>query len=173
MPNALTKSGPIGKPYRVVGRLRHACDLMVWGDQTSKPLPWNDAARAVGISARSMRKSLERPAVRAYLMQQKQVFRTCLSAKTLWRLDELASQDENRNAAVAALRVIEGQDEAQSRSLHSNSPHVTIRIVGPAVAPAPVTIEHSPPVIEYGDDPNDPTKRLREPMFRWPRDEDR
>ena len=82
-----------------MGRLRHALDLMIWGDETGKPLDWQDAARSVNITARSMRKSLERPAVRSYLLEQNQVLRACLSAKSLSRLDELAAQRSNMNAA--------------------------------------------------------------------------
>jgi hypothetical protein len=144
--NSQTKNAP-DKRERITGRLRHALDLMVWGDQNGRPLPYDEAARSVNITTRSMRKSLERTATRLYLREQREVFRACLTAKSLWRLDQLSIQDENRNAAVAALRVIEGQDEAQARSLNAESPHMTIQVVNVVAAtpePAPV-IEHEPP----------------------------
>jgi len=124
--------------------------LMIWGDETGKPLDWQDAARSVNITARSMRKSLERPAVRSYLLEQNQVLRACLSAKSLSRLDELAAQRSNMNAAVAAIRVIDEGEQAAERPPGSATPGVVIRVVNviqqqaPAVdrAVPPLTIEH-------------------------------
>jgi hypothetical protein len=141
------------KRERVIGRLRHALDLMIWGDETGKPLDWTDAARTVNISARSMRRSLERPAVRQYLQEQKQVLRACLSAKSLSRLDEIAAQRSNMNAAVNAIRTIDEGDAAAVRPSAANAPGVTIRIINvtappPAiecVVPSPLTIDHEPP----------------------------
>jgi hypothetical protein len=138
---------PPDKRERITGRLRHALDLMIWGDETGKPLDWQDAARSVNISARSMRKSLERPAVRAYLLEQKQVLRACLSAKSLSRLDELAAQRSNMNAAVNAIRAIDEGEQAAVRPIGSATPGVVIRIVQVTQAPAidrvpPLTIEH-------------------------------
>jgi hypothetical protein len=137
------------KRERIAGRLRHALDLMIWGDETGKPLDWQDAARAVNISARSMRKSLERPAVRSYLLEQKQVLRACLSAKSLSRLDELAAQRSNMNAAVNAIRAIDEGEQAALRPPGSATPGVVI-VIRPA-PPAPaidqrtrLTIEHEP-----------------------------
>jgi hypothetical protein len=172
MTTALQTKDRHDKRERITGRLRHALDLMIWGDQTGKPLAYDEAARAVNISTRSMRKSLERPTVRMYLQTQKQVLRACLSAKTLWRLEELGWQNENRNAAVAAIRCIEGQEE-QSRSFNAESPRLTIIIRQPDPAPAPVVVEHAPPIESETDNPHDPTKRLREPRFHDPTDLDR
>ena len=86
----------------IPARLKAALDLMTWGGPDGKPLPWDEAARTAQISARSMRRSLERPAVRRYLLEQKEVLRACLSARNLFHLDELVSQRENKGAAVQA-----------------------------------------------------------------------
>jgi hypothetical protein len=145
MTTALAKTRP-DKRSRITARLKVALDLMVWGDQTGKPLDYTEAGRTVNISARSMRRSLERPLVRQYLVQQGQVFRASLTPRSLWHLAEISAQRVNMNAAVAACRTVLGQDEAQSRSLNpESSPHMTIQIVNvqPSPAPAPV-IEHSP-----------------------------
>jgi hypothetical protein len=158
MTTELAKTRP-DKRERISPRLRHALDLMIWGDQTGRPLPYDEAAKAVNISTHSMRRSLERPTTRAYLRAQREVYRAALSSKTLHRLAELGWQDENRNAAVAAIRAIDGQEE-QSRPLTSESPHVTIRIVNVAPAPAVTTIEHVRPIAEP-----EPPDRHRIPVF--------
>jgi hypothetical protein len=142
----MTKDRP-DKRERITGRLKVALDAMIWGNPTGKPLAWNEAARASNISARSMRKSLERPAVRMYLHQQKQVFRACLSAATLSRLHELASQDENRNAAVAAIREIEARDDVQSRSINAQTPGITIVLEAPR--PTTAMLDAKPAVLEH------------------------
>lgn len=167
MTTALTKTRP-DKRTRITGRLKVALDLMVWGDQTGKPLDYTEAGRTVNISARSMRRSLERPLVRQYLYQQGQVFRASLTPRSLWHLDQISAQRVNMNAAVAACRTVLGQEE-QSRSDPSVSPRLTIVIRQPDVAPAPVTIEHKPVELE-SDDPHDATRPLRAPFFRDPTD---
>jgi hypothetical protein len=120
-----------------------------------------------------MRKALQRPVVRMYLRAEAEVFRASLTPRSLWDLREISAQRVNMNAAVSAARTIVGAEE-QSRPITAESPHLTIKIVN-AVNTAPVapTIEHKPIEPELTDDPHDPTKQLREPMFRWPRDEDR
>lgn len=130
-----TKQKP-DKRERITGRLRHALDLMIWGDETGQPQDWQDAARAVNISARSMRKSLERAAVRQYLQSQKQVLRACLSAKSLARLDDLATQRSNMNAAVAAIRAIDEGDPEAFRPPGRDVAGVTIKIINRVEAPA-------------------------------------
>jgi hypothetical protein len=138
------------KRERVTGRLRYALDLMIWGDETGKPLDWQNAARAVNISARSMRKSLERSAVRQYLQTQKQVLRACLSAKSLARLDEIAAQRSNMNAAVNAIRAIDDGDPEAFRPPGRDTPGVTIvireRTEQPALPGAVIDITPKPAV---------------------------
>jgi hypothetical protein len=155
----------VDKRERISGRLRHALDLMVWGDESGKIIEWDVAGRTVNISARSMRRSLERYAVRQYLQEQKQVLRACISAKSLWRLDEIAAQRSNMNAAVNAIKAIDG-DEAATARQDAVVPGVTIRVVNVLQAPAADggrLIEVAPakpepaPALESGD-----------PIFRIP-----
>jgi hypothetical protein len=168
MSNALVIKDHPDKPERISKRLKSALDAMVWPDETGKSLDWFVAAQAANISRSSMKRSLERPVVRMYLRQQREVFRAALSSKTLSRLAELGWQDENRNAAVAAIRVIDGQEE-QSRAPNVESPRLTIKIIN-QTAPEPAgTIEHEPQP-ELTDDPHDATRQLREPYFRDPTD---
>jgi hypothetical protein len=136
------------KRERISGRLKTALDLMIWGDENGKPLDWNVACRNVNISARSMRKSLERPAVRRYLYDQKQVFRACIGAKSLSRLDEIAAQRSNMNAAVLAIRQIDGLEvDSHGPPGMQQSAGITIRILAAPPPPQPLvdvarTIEH-------------------------------
>jgi len=129
---------PADKRFRITARLRHALDLMIWGNADGNPLDWDEAGRTMNITARSMRRSLERPAVRTYLREQKQVLRSCISAKSLWRLDELAAQRVNMNAAVSALKVIEEGDAASTAS-STAPPAVVINILQAAAVPAAVS----------------------------------
>jgi hypothetical protein len=124
----------------ISGKLARALDLMTWGNQDGKPLPWEEAGRTVGISARSMRRSLERAAVRRYLLEQKEVLRTALSARNLFHLDELVSQRENKGAAVQAARTIEGFDAPAVRPGEQPAAGITIRIINqvPASAEQPM-----------------------------------
>jgi hypothetical protein len=167
------KTEPKDRPDKrtlVTGRLRHALDLMIWGGQDSKPLDWNDAARAVNISARSMRKSLERPAVRQYLLTQKQVLRACISAKSLSRLDELAAQRSNMNAAVNAIRAID-ESEAVERPLMGERPGVTIVIQQPTGAPPPTIDAQPAPTLHTFDNARGRAVAVvgpPDPIFRHP-----
>jgi hypothetical protein len=148
------------KSERISPKLRTALDLMVFGDETGKPLDYADAGRKLNISARSMRLSLDRPAVRQYLMQQRQVLRAALSAKTLHHLGEISAQRSNMNAAVRACAVLEQLDaEGMSRPMANTAPGVVIRIVARdaeiGVAPLIPAPGPSAPVIDvtaFGDD---------------------
>jgi hypothetical protein len=160
---------------RITARLRKALDLMCWGDADGNPLDWDDAARTANISTRSMRRSLERPNVRQYLQEQKQVLRACISGKSLSRLDELAAQRTNMNAAVNAIRAIDEADATSAQLGQSHTPGVIIRIVNQVPppldrTPPPLTIEHEsaaptqPRRDERGDPVFvDPTRRSHDP----------
>jgi hypothetical protein len=95
----------VGKSVKggVSGRLKAALDLMTW-----EGLPWDEAALKEGLSTRSMRLALKRPHVLKYLRQERGVLMAQASASTFHRLNEIMRQDENRGAAVAAARTIEG-----------------------------------------------------------------
>jgi hypothetical protein len=152
---------------RISKRLKAALDMMVWPDELGRTLAYDEAAHRANITTRSMRKSLERPVVRMYLRAEAEVFRATLSTQTLARLRDLGWQDENRNAAVAAIKVIRGEDEDQSRSLNLPSPHVTIRIVNAVnAAPAP-PIESKPPVDELEPAPEYDREGHLIPRFRF------
>jgi len=104
---------------------------MIWGTETHGAMTYDEAARSVGMTTRAMRKALDKPHVQQHLREQRHVLRTTLSARTLSRLAELRDQDDNRNAAVAAARALEGLgDEPVTNTPHR--PGVVIVIGGPA-----------------------------------------
>jgi hypothetical protein len=95
----------IGKTTRngVSGRLKAALDDMTWNGTA-----WEEAARKANLTVRAMRLAMKRPAVLKYLRAERGVLMAQASAATFHRLNELMHQDENRGAAVAAARTIEG-----------------------------------------------------------------
>lgn len=132
------------RPLKVTGKLRDAIHLMVFGqpdDQNQRALSFVEAARAVNMNAAAMRKALERPHVRAYLNEQKQVFRESASARNISRAIELRDQDENKTAAIQAMRYLDGEGSSKA------GVNVSVTNVMPGV------------VIDLRDDPK------REPML--------
>jgi len=164
MSNALTKRP---KRMQMSGKLRAALDAMVWD-----ALEWNEAARMFNFSVQAMRKALTRRHVLVYLRKEREVFRASIAPRNIHRLKQIRDAADNM-PAVQAIKVLEQIGEVDPlRRVPDDSPHVTIRIVNAVnAAPAPPTIEHRPPLELKTDDPHDPTRRLREPTFRWPRDE--
>ena len=120
------------KPGKVTGRLKQAIDLMVWDALTD-----NEAAIRTGITVGALRISLQRPHVRAYLRQQREVF---LAKEGPANINALISVRDGTNemARVSAVRALEQMsEETQVGARPSVSlPGLTIQIVN---APAIVT----------------------------------
>lgn len=95
------------KPHRVTGSLKQACDLMIWGGEDGVALAWDEAARRVGLRVRNMRLALEKPHVRQYLNQQRQVFCSQASAANISRAVKIRDDNSNKMASVAAMKFIE------------------------------------------------------------------
>jgi hypothetical protein len=121
-------------------RLRAALMEMVWSGKHRA-----DAAKAAGMTDHSLREALRKPHVKAAYLAELEVLRLSARARAFHRLVELSEQDDNKGAAVAAVRtmVLEGQDEAQRGFGAVASPGLTIQIISSsdAVKVAP-TIEH-------------------------------
>ncbi len=138
---------------KVTGKLKHALDLMVWrGDKR------DDAASAAGLSVDALRAALKKPHVLAHFHAELAALRNSLKARNIHRLDGLADQTENKNAAVAAIKAMEQLDMVESeRAPHPGAqqrPGLVIVITGGRDRPstrieppiAPLTIEHEPQV---------------------------
>ena len=131
-------------PGRVTGKLYKAIEAMVWEGASRK-----DAAKAACLSDHGLRQALRRPHVLAHYRAECEVLRTSGRAKELHRLEQLAEQDESRNAAVAAIKAAEqiGDEAASGPRGVGSSPGVVIRIVNIAATPAArqlVTIDALP-----------------------------
>jgi hypothetical protein len=117
--------------------VRVAIDAMIF-ERCSRA----EACQRAGFSERAFYMALEKPEVAAYWNQQIEMLRTGERARNIQRLAEIRDQDENRNAAVAAVKQLEGpQDEAAAR-LAAGVPSLgmTIQIISPQPA-SPVTID--------------------------------
>jgi hypothetical protein len=106
---AVTDNLPARRDGRSVpklgAQLRLALDAMIY-----EALPWDQAAIKAGLQVRGMRKAMRRPHVLQYLRDERQVLLAAISTATPLRLAQLRDQDENRNAAVNACRVLENLD---------------------------------------------------------------
>jgi hypothetical protein len=123
-------------PGRVTGKLYKAVEAMVWEGASRK-----QAAQAASLTDHGLRQALRRPHVLAFYLAECEVLRTSGKAKRLHRLEQLAEQDDNRNAAVAAIKAAEqlGDDPLRSNATVT-SPGVTIRIVNVS-SPSPRIID--------------------------------
>jgi hypothetical protein len=95
----------IGKTSRngVSGRLKAALDDMVENGTS-----WDAAALKANLTVRSMRLALKRPQVLKYLRAERGALLARISPRNLHALQRIRDQDENKAAAVAAARALEG-----------------------------------------------------------------
>jgi hypothetical protein len=114
-------------PLKVTGKLRIAIDTMVWSG-----LCRADAAKAAGLKDKSLKSALRKGHVKAAYLAELEVLRLSARARAFHRLVELSEQDDNRGAAVAAVRtmVLEGDDAAhRGHPSEQTMPGLVIRIV--------------------------------------------
>jgi hypothetical protein len=147
-------------PLSVTGRLKRAIELMVWSGLTR-----DEAAVKAGLRPHSLYVAFRKGHVKSYYLGEVEVLRMSGKAKRLHRLDALAMQDENKNAAVSAIKAADAiPDEAQLRAqTGAQSAGITIRIVQQTVV-APTEL----PIINVT--PNEPrlppAEPVRDPIFR-------
>jgi hypothetical protein len=130
-------------PMKVTGKLRIAIETMVWSG-----LCRADAAKAAGLKDKSLKSALRKSHVKAAYLAELDVLRLSARARAFHRLVELSEQDDNKGAAVAAVRtmVLEGQDEAhRGAGGVPTQPGLVIQIISStdAVKVGPV-VEHEP-----------------------------
>jgi hypothetical protein len=144
---AALKRPPIqgaSKPGQVTGKLAIAITAMV-----ENGTPWDEAARQAGLTTRSMRLSLQKPHVLAYLRQRRYVLAETICAGNPQRLAEIRDSDRNLAASVRAVSELEQMAGNPSARGGTGSvptqPGMTIVIVNTrdAVKVGP-TIEHEP-----------------------------
>ena len=129
-------------PNKVTGRLRRAVDAMVWQAASRK-----EAAELAGMTDHSLRQALRRPHVMHHYLRECEVLRLSGRAKRLHRLEEIAANDRNQNAAVAAIKAAEGlEDQAQAHGRGvPSTPGLIVVIEGNArVERRPIDVTPSP-----------------------------
>lgn len=89
-------------PFKVTGRLKRALMLMVWENRTD-----NEAAVETGMTLTNIRLAFQRPHVRAYLREQREVLRARECGRNLHTLLEVRDQKANAMARVKAVQEIE------------------------------------------------------------------
>lgn len=133
-------SKEITRNRRISATVRTAIEAMVW-----QGLKRPDAAQMAGMKDNSLYIAMRKPDVKAYYLAECEVFRLSGRAKRLHRLQALADQDENKNAAVAAIKAAEQiSDPVAALGPHAQRlPGITIVIQGGSAIeraiPRPVT----------------------------------
>jgi hypothetical protein len=122
-----------GKPLKVTGKVSALLDMMI---ETGKRYP--EAAPLVGMHVRAARKALDQQHVLNELRRRKQVFRASISSGNILRLAELRDQDDNKMAAIGAIKVLEQiDDDPASNATRNHAPGVVIVIGSGASVTAP------------------------------------
>jgi hypothetical protein len=138
-----TDIAPQPPPSRqVTAKVRRAIHEMVWGG-----LSRAQAAEAAGLKDNSLYVAFRRPETRQAYLAECEVLRVSGRAKRLHRLEELAAQDENRNAAVMAIKVAEqlGDDPAATgRTGTPMVPGLIIQVVNNLPSKPTTTIDIKP-----------------------------
>jgi len=121
------------KPGRVTGKLRQACDAMIY-----EGMQLDEAAHAIGFPIRRLRLALSRPHVLAYLRQEREVLRASMSGANILTLAEIRRNSRNDNARVNAVKALEqmGDDQTQRNSNAFRAPGMVIQIVNTSAVTA-------------------------------------
>lgn len=149
------------QPGRVTGKLKTAIDRMVWhGDKRA------DAAIAAGLSDHGLRAALKKQHVKGYWNAELTALREGERPRNVHRLAELRDQDENRNAAVAAIKTLEQlTDEGVAAGRHEQrTPGMVVVIVGGPSAPTPSKTIEAPFRVAAPVD----VRESAAPVFRHP-----
>ena len=136
-------------PGKVTGRLHAAIMEMVWKGSSRA-----EAAAAAQMTDHSLRQAFRRPHVKAFYLRELGTLRSSERAKTFHRLCEIRDQDENRNAAVSAAKLLEALEaETTAHPIYGPTmPGLTIQIIA-APAPPPMRVINRLPIDE--DEPED------------------
>lgn len=124
---------PFGKqahPPRVQGKLVLALKAMVWEGQDLQ-----QAAATAGLTTHAVRLALERPHVKAFLREQKEVFRAHASSQNIHRAVHIRDTSDNAMAVMRAITYIDDKDdEAAASGAARRAPGLIVQIVNSNVA---------------------------------------
>jgi hypothetical protein len=128
------------RPLRVTGKLAIACKRIVWEGEEL-----DIAAKAAGLTTRTLRLALERPHVISWIRAQREVFRAHVSAQNIHRAKKMRDESDNQMAALGAMKLIEQiGDQSAPGAQQPASPGLVIVVMGNAAQPStdPKVIEH-------------------------------
>lgn len=140
-------------PGKVTGKIKTAIDAMVW-----QGLKRDEAATAAGLTDHGLYVALSRPHVRAYYLGQCEVLRTSGRARRIHRLEQIAEQDDNKQAAVNAIKALDYQeDQPAAARIAASAPGLVLVIdrTGAALTAHQPSIEAKP--LELQADVSQPT----------------
>jgi hypothetical protein len=135
-PNRRQAASAARKPLRAPPLVRRAIELMVWEGHHR-----DDAAKAVGMLAKSLYNAFRKHHVRQYYREQLQVLRTSEMARNIHALVRIRDQDQNKMAAVAAARPLMRDDDmppAGSGPLMTPGFTIVIEQPRPPALPQPI-----------------------------------
>ena len=126
-------------PGRVTGKLRVACDAMVYDG-----LPLDEAAKAADLPTRRLRLALAKPHVLQYLRREREVLRASVSGSNILELDRIKRSSRNDNARVNAIKTLEQLGDEQQTTANRASPGLVVVIQNTSVTPHYQQIEAKP-----------------------------
>jgi hypothetical protein len=145
------------RPRPIPKAVREAISLMVVGkpnDPDCTPHDFVQAAAAVGMTPFVLRRHLERPNVRAFLLAEKRAFTAMVCAANPASLARIRDTAVNTMSRVAAVRALEQLDEeASTRPANPQTPGITI--VVRTVSPPPPMVDVTPKLAVIEDDTDD------------------
>jgi predicted DNA-binding protein (UPF0251 family) len=127
---ALKPAKPHGNT-RISREIAEAITLMV-----EEGLAWDQAAAKVNIHVRTMRLALEKPHVIRFLKDKRDVFRENVSAANIHRARAIRDQDDNKMAAIQAMRFIEQLGEEQGSGPGARMPAGLTIVIAPGASAA-------------------------------------
>lgn len=139
-----TPERPEPKRPRIGPKLRKVIDLMVFDG-----IAMDEAARIAGTSTRAIRKAFERRHVLAFQRTRREVLRASIAPGNIHRAVQIRDQDENKMAALGAIRLLEQMDdEAAAAPSRAQTPGVVI-VIGDASLTAHKRVIDANPLIEH------------------------
>lgn len=129
------------RPAPIRKDVKAAIALMVLGredDPDCKPLTMIEAAKGANMAPDILRRWLDRPNVRAHLLDRRRAFRTAICAGNELSLLDVRDNALNSMARIAAVRTLEQlhtDDPARKPGSGQQTPGITIIIRNEAPAP--------------------------------------
>lgn len=134
------------KPRQVTGKLAIACKAIVWEGQDLEV-----AAKAAGLTTRNLRLALERRHVIAFLKEQREVFRSYISAQNIHHAKDLRNKAGNAMAKLGAMKYIDNVADEPSSASANRMPGLVVNIISDGSHTAHIREIEAKPLIPHDD----------------------